>query len=70
MTKLSPAAQAVVDALGVQSITALEMVARNIAAAAIRAAADELINVQRTVEMWELYHKFHAIAIELEQLND
>jgi len=70
MTKLSPAAQAVVDALGVQSITALEMVVRNIAAAAIRAAADELINVQRTVEMWELHHKFYAIATELEQLND
>jgi hypothetical protein len=37
MTKLSPAAQAVVDAIGVQSITALDEVSRNIAAAALRA---------------------------------
>ena len=42
MTKpLSPAAQAVLDATGVQG-TALELPARGIAAAALRAVADQL----------------------------
>ena len=69
MTKLSPTAQAVLDALGVQGITALELVARGIAAAAIRTAADQLINVKWSVEMWELHHELHAIATELEETN-
>jgi hypothetical protein len=38
-TELSPAAQAVLDATGVQD-TALEMAARGIAAAVLRAASD------------------------------
>ena len=66
---LSPAAQAVLDALGVQGITALELVARGIAASAIRAAANQLINVKWSVEMWELHHECHAIATELEGTN-
>ena len=68
MTKLSPAVQAVVNALGVQGITALELVARGIAAAALRAAADQLINVKWSVEMQDLHHEFYAIATELEAL--
>ena len=63
---LSPAARKVLDALGVQGVTALELVARGIAAAAIRTAADQLINVKWSVEMWELHHELHAIATELE----
>ena len=35
-------------------------------AAAIRALADQLINVKWSVEMWELHRDFHAIATELE----
>ena len=35
-------------------------------AAALRAAADQLINVNWSVEMWELRRDFHAIATELE----
>ena len=42
MTNLSPAAQAVLDATCVQD-TALEMAARGIAAAALRAAADQVV---------------------------
>ena len=68
MSDLSPAAQKIVDALGVQGVTALELVARGIAAAAIRTAADQLINVKWSVEMWELHRDFHAIADELEAL--
>ena len=40
---LSPAAQKILDALGVQGITALELVARGIAAAALRALADQVV---------------------------
>ena len=39
---------------------------RNGLAAALRAAADQLINVKWSVEMWELHQEFHAIATELE----
>jgi hypothetical protein len=42
MTKLSPAAQAVIDATGVTG-TSLELAARGIAAAALRAAADQVV---------------------------
>ena len=70
MNKLSPNSQAVLDALGVQGITALEQVTRGIAASAIRVAADQLINVKWSVEMWELYRDFYAIARELEKTND
>ena len=69
MSDLSPAAQKILDALGVQGVTALELVARGIAAAAIRTAADQLINVKWSVEMWELHHELHVIATELEGTN-
>jgi hypothetical protein len=39
--------------------------AEAIAAAALCAVADQLINVQRSVEMWELHQKIYAIATEL-----
>jgi hypothetical protein len=65
--KLSPAAQVVLDS----AINVAESPdAEAIVAAALRAAADQLINVQRSVEMWELHQKIYAIATELEQLND
>lgn len=62
MTNLSSAAQAVDDA------TCYDMPNRVLAAAAIRVAADQLINVEWSVEMWELHHAFHAIATALETL--
>jgi hypothetical protein len=62
MTGLSPAAQAVLNA--VREICPAP--ADEIAAAALRAAADQLINVKWSVEMWELHQEFHAIATELE----
>ena len=37
-------------------------------AAAIRELADQLINVNWSVEMWELHRDFHVIAAELEVL--
>ena len=61
---LSPAAQAVLDAALFE--VNVECYAPWIAAAVLRAAADQTINVQRSVEMWELHQKFHAIATELE----
>jgi hypothetical protein len=69
MTDLSPAAQAVLDAINKELDEApwdVSFLAGVSAAAALRAAADQLINVQRSVEMWELHQKFHAIANELE----
>ena len=39
-------------------------------AAALRAAADQLINVNWSREMWELRRDFYAIAAELENAND
>ena len=57
---LSPAAEAVLDA------ALPHQVHRYAAAAAIRALADQLINVKWSVEMWELHRDFHAIATELE----
>ncbi len=39
---------------------------RNGVAAAFRTAADQLIDVKWSVEMWELHQEFHAIATELE----
>lgn len=68
MTDLSPAAQAVLDAATVPTGDFCLENVNEIAAAAIRAVADQLINVQRSVEMWELHQKFHAIATELEAL--
>lgn len=66
MTQLSPAAQEVLDA-ALFEVNA-ECDARWIAAAVLRAVADQTINVQRSVEMWVLHQKFHAMATELEAL--
>jgi len=71
MTQLSPAAQAVLDAINKELDEApwdVSFLAGVSAAAVLRAAADQTINVQRSVEMWELHQKFHAIATELEAL--
>ena len=63
MKKLSTSAQAVLDAV----INVAESPdAEAIAAFALRAAADQLINVKWSCEMWELHHDIHAIAAELE----
>ena len=59
-TPLSSESQAVIDALGVQN-TALELVARGIAAGALRAAADQLDHATSA-------HVLYAIADELEAL--
>ena len=64
MTELSPAAQAVLDATGVQD-TALEMAARGIAAAAIRVAAD---GCDPDWLALTVLHHLHSIADELEAL--
>jgi hypothetical protein len=80
MTDLSPAAQAVLDALGVQGIIALELVARGIAAAAIRAAADQAhpkpniedigYTHQNYIDGWkDALDVILAIATELENLQ-
>jgi hypothetical protein len=72
MTDLSPAAQAVRDA-AFSVYWSAEQEAPNdaevIAAAALRAAADQLINVEWSPEMWELRDEFHAIAAELENAD-
>jgi len=81
MTELSPAAKAVLDALYMDGLNGPEqLMARAHAAAALRAAADQVLAVQ-----WEgqipanTEHQLginwtrdalHAIATELEQLND
>jgi hypothetical protein len=74
MTDLSPAAQSVMDAafdaylkIDFTSLDASIKASMNkITAAALRAVADQLINVQRSVEMWELHQEIHNIATELE----
>jgi hypothetical protein len=62
MTDLSPATQAVITA----SNCAGSRVVQLHIAAALRAAADQLINVEWSCEMWELRRDFYAIAAELE----
>jgi len=64
MTDLSPAAQAVLDAYRSSHLSL------NNLAAALRVTADQLIDVNWSVEMWELHHDIHAIAAELEGGND
>jgi len=61
MTDLSPAAQAVLDAV----VSIPSHATRKRIAAALCAVANQLINVQRSVEMWELHQKIYAIATEL-----
>jgi hypothetical protein len=74
MTDLSPVAQAVIDAYRKRYTETLrrgpfvDYWQEFCAAEALRTAADQLINVQRSVEMWELHQKFHTIATELEDL--
>jgi hypothetical protein len=75
MTNLSPFAQVVLDATGVQD-TALEMAARGIVAAALRAATGDAAVFARKCETeWEegfldgicaVYADLEAIADELE----
>ena len=60
--KLSPVAQAVLDA----AINVAKSLDAEAIAFAIRAAADQLINVKWSVEMWELHQEFYIIATELE----
>ena len=60
MTDLSPAAQTVLDAYRSTHLSI------NNLAAALRAVADQLINVEWSCEMWELHRDIHAIAAELE----
>jgi len=67
MTDLSPAAQAVIDAVFDHWPGGYNHPGKpRCVAAALRAAADQLINVKWSVEMWELHQEFHAIATELE----
>ena len=69
MTKLSPAAQAVDHAIAARIYLLGEIApSKQVAAAALRAAADQLINVKWSVEMQDLHHEFHVIATELEAL--
>jgi hypothetical protein len=69
MPKLSPAAEAVLNASTSVfwrppiDVPALQ---KKSVAAALRAAADQLITVDWSVEMEELHDSFHAIANELE----
>ena len=65
MTQLSRVAQEVQAAFW-KDIQNIEDVDEFNLAAAIRELADQLINVNWSVEMWELHHELHAIATELE----
>jgi hypothetical protein len=66
MTDISPAAQAVLDAAYREMDYAPRRHVQWVTAAALRAAADQLITVDWSVEMEELHDSFHAIANELE----
>jgi hypothetical protein len=66
MTQFSPAAQAVMDAWVENTLYAHIDNEPLALAAALRAAADQLINVKWSIEMWELHQEFHVIATELE----
>jgi hypothetical protein len=75
MTDLSPAAHAVIDATGATG-TSLELAARGIAAAALRAAADQLGYCRAPGEFEHLYGRIvevddlRAIAAELDGANN
>jgi len=66
-TTLSPAAQTVLDATGVRG-TALELPARGIAAAALRAAADQVVPESTGISYTkqDIRTALLAIAAELE----
>jgi hypothetical protein len=63
MTNLSPAAQAVLDAVVDGALPPFHVIARPMAAAALRAAADQLIDPTSA-------HTLYAIADELENFDD
>jgi len=66
MTKLSPVTQTIMNAW-IENTNYAPIDNEPFAlAAALRSAADQLINVKWSVEMWELHQEFHAIATELE----
>jgi hypothetical protein len=66
MTKLSPVTQTIMNAW-IENTNYAPIDNEPFAlAAALRAAADQLINVKWSVEMWELHQEFHSIATELE----
>ena len=64
MSELSTAVQAVLDAVEDDCIHPDDK--HRIAAAALRAAADQCINRNWSVEMDELYKEFYVITAELE----
>lgn len=64
MAELSPAAQAVWEAFNEDEAGVFVDYGDKLAAA-LRAAADQLITVDWSVEMEELHDSFHAIANEL-----
>lgn len=66
MTKLSPVTQTIMNAWVENTLYAPIDNEPLALAAALRAAADQLINVKWSVEMWELHQEFHSIATELE----
>jgi len=82
-TPLSPAAQAVIAAIGIKSWreSAAQILVRGIAAAALRAAADQVVPpaleeefVDRNqalplTKMVQIRHQLLAIAAELEGIN-
>jgi predicted oxidoreductase len=65
MTNLSPAAQAVLDAVMRYEINP-ECYSREIAAAALRAVADQVVPVLTTAEGARINDSIEAIAAELE----
>ena len=65
-TPLSPAAQTIMNAWVENTLYAPIDKEPLALAAALRAAADKLINVKWSVEMWELHQEFYSIATELE----
>lgn len=65
-SKLSPTAQAVLEACWKARDRALDEEDMLGLAAALRTVADQLINVKWSCEMWELHHDIHSIAAELE----
>jgi hypothetical protein len=66
-TQLSPAAQAVLDALYMDELNGpQQLMARAHAAAVLRAAADSIIPAKGGSELSMVRDSFHAIAFELE----
>ena len=68
MAELSPAAQAVLDAITVN--TEPDCDTQHIAAAALRAAADQVVPVCTNLRQTKIRHQLLAIAAELEGTDD